>query len=183
MGYRNDSQYCSKGETLTLSEEAEKELKELIARYLEKRATPNTLHSSYGLKHLFENILGYYVSNADAKKAMTECGFEHSPYGGQNWYFNVTQKSLNKLYKIRDNTNLSRTERERKVNSFFYRRLHELLEDYWLNEPNETLVEIRLHFVKGEEEQEKQLIWLKDTDIKNSISMNELLNVKSMNDV
>ena len=66
---------------------------------LEKIKTFNTKHTSYGLKHKFENAReGFYVTNGAFKKAMLNAGFSYKEIPGHpNWYFNVSEKSLKKL--------------------------------------------------------------------------------------
>lgn len=46
--------------------------------------------SSYGLKHMFEKIIGEYVSNDEMKACMIECGFNP-----------LNRKELNHMYKVR----------------------------------------------------------------------------------
>ena len=55
--------------------------------------------SSYTLKHLFENILDGYVSNAAMKKALTIAGFRHRNSNEINWNFNISKKSLSNALK------------------------------------------------------------------------------------
>lgn len=47
---------------------------------------------------------------------------------------------------------------ERK-NSREYKRILEILYDYWLDEPEEDRVVVELHFYKGNEEQHKRICW------------------------
>ena len=96
-----ESPYCyiKKGEYvewLQLSEEEKEILYQSIRDNLTPIKTINTRHSSYRLKHIFESKLGFYISNADLKKAMTECGYKHKSYG-INWCFNVSIRSVRKL--------------------------------------------------------------------------------------
>lgn len=44
-------------------------------------------------------------------------------------------------------------------NTVQYRRILEILDDYWLTEPEEDLVRIDMHFEKGDETQDKHIIW------------------------
>lgn len=44
-------------------------------------------------------------------------------------------------------------------NTMEYRRILEILDDYWLTEPEEDLVRIDMHFEKGNETQDKLIIW------------------------
>ena len=66
---------------------------------LDKIKTINMRHTSYGLKHKFENAPeGFYITNGSFKKAMLIAGFEYKGIAGHpNWYFNVSEKSLKKL--------------------------------------------------------------------------------------
>lgn len=56
----------------------------------------NTKHTSYGLKHLFNNAPnGFYVTNGAFKKAMLEAGFEYKCVNNSiNWFFNISEKSI-----------------------------------------------------------------------------------------
>lgn len=93
-----DKEYCSAGETLTLSPDEHEKLKNYIMQNIQKRKTINKDISSYGLKHHLERKLGFYVSNSDCKKAMTECGF-NAKKQGINWNFNVSKKSVKHIWR------------------------------------------------------------------------------------
>ena len=45
------------------------------------------------------------------------------------------------------------------TDSWQYKRIMQILEDYWLTEEHEDLVDIRMLFIKGEEYQTKQIRW------------------------
>lgn len=45
--------------------------------------------SSYGLKHLFENLAGCYISNAEFKKAMSKAGLEPCREIGENAFYYI----------------------------------------------------------------------------------------------
>lgn len=46
-------------------------------------------------------------------------------------------------------------------NSIQYQRILEILEDYWLNEPNELKVSVTMDFLKTTgEEQHKRIVWI-----------------------
>lgn len=102
-----DSSYCFRykdgtKEFLTLSESEENQLVSYIRHHLQARKTINTKHSSYGLKHLFEKRLGFYVSNADCKKAMMHCGYNAKKWADSpNWCFNVSERSLSRIYDMK----------------------------------------------------------------------------------
>ena len=57
--------------------------------------TINTKHTSYGLKHIFENTPeGFYVSNGQFKGAMLKSGFiSNNVETENNCYFNISEKS------------------------------------------------------------------------------------------
>lgn len=40
-----------------------------------------------------------------------------------------------------------------------YKRIKEILEDYWLTEPKEDYVKIKMAFIKGDEFQTKHITW------------------------
>lgn len=45
-------------------------------------------------------------------------------------------------------------------NTSQYRRIMEILHDYWLTEPDEEYVEIKMYFLKSNgESQEKTIVW------------------------
>lgn len=55
----------------------------------------NRNHTSYGIKHLFEEApLGFYVTNGALKGAMLLAGFTASDIESNNWNFNVSEKSF-----------------------------------------------------------------------------------------
>lgn len=90
--------YCYGGvEWLTLSNERQESLKDWISRNLKRTTRKNDRVTSYGLKHIAERRLRFYISNADMKKAMAECGFSCYGTGNQNWFFNVSQRSINEV--------------------------------------------------------------------------------------
>lgn len=45
------------------------------------------------------------------------------------------------------------------TDSWQYKRIMQILEDYWLTEEHEDLVDIRMLFIKGNEYQTKQIRW------------------------
>lgn len=51
--------------------------------------------------------------------------------------------------------------REEKLRSWQYQRILEILNDYWLDEPEETYVEVAMYFEKrrGKETQTKHIRW------------------------
>jgi hypothetical protein len=55
--------------------------------------TTNTSYSSYGLKHLYEQATGNYITNGQFKGAMLEAGFNARNKKEQNWYFNISKRS------------------------------------------------------------------------------------------
>lgn len=60
--------------------------------------------TSYGIKLVFEDVLGYYISNADMKLAMLENGYEPEDYDKLNWTFKISYNSglfANKLYRYK----------------------------------------------------------------------------------
>ena len=103
---KKEMEYCFHDkEKLTLTDEQQAVLKKWISDNLKKRRWQNTKISSYGLKHIAEKLVGFYVSNADMKKAMVESGFECYRTNEINWNFNVTQQSINKVFEMARRTN------------------------------------------------------------------------------
>lgn len=73
-------------------EEAKKlELKKAIEKYLLPSNKFNDT-SSYGLKHLFERIIGQYVSNDEMKECMIECGFHPKRVTESNHHYKFRVK-------------------------------------------------------------------------------------------
>lgn len=97
-----DERYCYEGEVLTLDITEQSIVKNFINVFFTASAH-YSMTTSYGLKHIVENAVGFYVSNADLKKAMDECGYKHKPCEAQgeiNWIFNVSQKRINMVHEI-----------------------------------------------------------------------------------
>ena len=76
---------------------------ELLLRWIDDNlmriGSINRSITSYGLKHLAERQLGFYVSNDKLKDSMIFAGFKFVALNNNsvNLYFNVSQKSINKL--------------------------------------------------------------------------------------
>lgn len=59
-------------------------------------------HSSYYLKHVIEDAMGSYVSNADCKKALAELGYKYKIYeDSPNWGFGISAKFIKKVDRYR----------------------------------------------------------------------------------
>lgn len=114
MGTTYDSAYCYKKngqyfESLTLSLQQREALGWLIKANLDKTKTISQYPTSYWLKSLFERALGFYVSNADCKKAMIEAGFRASRQDPVNWTFNVSKRSVDQLRNMVYSTPAAKT--------------------------------------------------------------------------
>ena len=66
----------------------------------------NLDNTSYGLKHVFEDLyrkelhgemFGSSISNGQFKGAMVEAGFEVKDKRAQNWSFNISKRSIKKI--------------------------------------------------------------------------------------
>lgn len=94
-----------KDESITLNHEEMELLKDKIMYYVDefgllKRANFN--RSSYGLKHSFEDLLGFYVSNMDFKEAMKQLRIPHSErHGLMNVHYPISQKAYRQIEKDR----------------------------------------------------------------------------------
>lgn len=65
-----------------------------IKENIQPRKTPNERHTSYGIKHLFEHVVGgFYMTNGEFKGAMSAAGFEPVLKGDLNWSYRVSNKS------------------------------------------------------------------------------------------
>ena len=80
----------------TLNDQQRAELREWISANLQPMKTINRRHTSYGLKHLAESRLGFYVSNDDMKAAMVACGFEAEQVSELNCSYNVSERSISR---------------------------------------------------------------------------------------
>lgn len=68
---------------------------------LKKVGSINMNHTSYRLKHIFENSEnGFYIKNGQLKGAMILAGFDVKNTKMLNWNFNVSEMSIN--YEIRN---------------------------------------------------------------------------------
>lgn len=85
-----------------------KAARDLVACHLEMVQCINKRISSFGLKHLLEKVLAdrtnrklNYISNGTLILAMVDAGyrFTKDPHDSPNCFFNVSQKSINKLIK------------------------------------------------------------------------------------
>jgi hypothetical protein len=91
--YKRDDEY------LTLDAEQMQILKDSIIKHLTFKKGINYRHSSYGLKHTFESLLGFYISNMDFKEAMYELGIMNAErHSNQNIYYPIAEKSFITLY-------------------------------------------------------------------------------------
>ena len=87
-----------KGEALVLSQDQMKLLKDSIIKELKIVKTINRNRTSYGYKHIFERLLGFYICNADFKLAMEELNIPSKPQlDGRNLYYPVSEKSAREL--------------------------------------------------------------------------------------
>ncbi|MBO3062934.1 MULTISPECIES: hypothetical protein [Mammaliicoccus] len=66
----------------------------------------NLHNSSYGLKHIFENLyrkelhgeqFGSSISNGQFKGAMLKSGFEVKDKQAKNWNFNISKRSIKEI--------------------------------------------------------------------------------------
>ena len=74
---------------------------EVIQLRLDPIRSINKNASSYGLKHLFEDYIGEYVSNGDLIVAMLTCGYRYErSKETPNCFFNVSQHGVNLVKEI-----------------------------------------------------------------------------------
>jgi hypothetical protein len=76
-------------------------LHEWICDKLMKIGSINKSISSYGLKHIAERQLGFYISNDRFIDAMLFAGFKYSVPNNNsvNLFFNVSKKSITNIQK------------------------------------------------------------------------------------
>lgn len=83
-----------------LTSQEKEQLVNWIRTNLVPTQTFNPKHTSYGLKHYFENSPGgFYISNGAFKGAMLACGFKVKDTSQLNWIFNVSEKSIKQIRK------------------------------------------------------------------------------------
>ena len=93
-------------EWYTLSDEQFDILEKAVVQYLPTKLKNVNYRagSSYHLKHVFEDLLGFYVSNYDMKIVMDKLGYVsgyHQSYAsGMNLYYNISNKELKILEPI-----------------------------------------------------------------------------------
>ena len=82
-------------EHFSLSDEQREKLIKLCIGGFRSARSFNQKHTSYGLKHIAEDILEFYVPNCEMKRAMIEAGFIADPYhlSSINWVFNIAESS------------------------------------------------------------------------------------------
>lgn len=72
---------------------------EIVIKWIKEnilpRKTINHIHTSYGLKHIFEaDQVGFYMTNGEFKGAMIACGHEPVKMDDLNCNYRISQKSL-----------------------------------------------------------------------------------------
>lgn len=92
-------------EGYTLNDEQFEKLEEAVKQYLPTKLKNINYKagSSYHLKHVFEDLLGFYVSNYDMKIVMNKLGYTsgyHTYDSGMNLYYNISNKELKILESI-----------------------------------------------------------------------------------
>ena len=102
----NIPKYNKWKEHYTLNDEEFQLLVEAVNNFLPtklKNVNYNT-NSSYGLKHIFERFLGFYISNYDLKIVMQYLGYKSAPYRGYyddiNLYYNISKKEVDRARLI-----------------------------------------------------------------------------------
>lgn len=102
----NIPKYNEYNEYYTLDDEQFKLLEDAVIEYLPTKLKHINYNSStsYHLKHVFERLLGFYVSNYDMKLVMCKLGYDsgyQAKYSrGMNFYYNISNRELKKLEMI-----------------------------------------------------------------------------------
>lgn len=82
----------------------------LTLRSIDKSKKVGTKHSSYGLKHVLEEIIGDYVSNGAAICALIDCGYNITVgTSKRNVLFNMYERDYNALSKRAEEAKLARS--------------------------------------------------------------------------
>jgi hypothetical protein len=95
----NTTQYEYPAEYINLSEDRKAILRNWIKENLKPRKTINKTYSSYGLKDLLERDINKYFSNTEFKYAMLELGYRVEDLGATNWYFGISKRSIDMLWR------------------------------------------------------------------------------------
>ena len=98
--YRDQSGYL---EHMALDEKKMKRLCIWIAVYLGRVPQINSECTSIDLKGVAEKMLGFYISNADIKKAMIESGYKTyktDVIKNRYWNFNVSKKQFARIKSL-----------------------------------------------------------------------------------
>lgn len=85
----------------TLSAHEQTELLEWIAYCIKPRQTPLLTKTSYGMKHIYEEDTGNYVTNAQFEDAMIIAGYEPVDRRVHNHSYRISKKSLAFNIRIR----------------------------------------------------------------------------------
>jgi hypothetical protein len=86
-------------EYLHMSEERKKVLHIWINENLVPRKIINKSYSSYGLRDLIERDVKQYFSNDEFKGAMLELGYRVEDPTVTNWYFGISKRSIDTVWK------------------------------------------------------------------------------------
>lgn len=78
---------------LSLPNDIRNKVVEWCKRYFTKSKSFNLKHSSYGLKHILQDLDGTYLSNGQFKAAMLLGGFSYKDVSELNWHFNIAESS------------------------------------------------------------------------------------------
>ena len=90
-------------------------LRAIAENFPGRTARPNTrTPSSYGLKHLIESYLGFYVSNLQCKTAFHILGYRRS-YHQLNPLFNIRKRDLDTFRRKVNETNEQRRAAQRRI--------------------------------------------------------------------
>ena len=77
-----------------LSADQQKIVMEWIKENFNPRKSPTNEHTSYGLKHIFEDAdVGFYMTNGMFKGAMIACGFKPVVANVLNCWYRISKKS------------------------------------------------------------------------------------------
>lgn len=60
-----------------------------IHYHISPASRTDTRHSSYSLKHMVENDIGFYITNNQFKDAMLLCGYQPVDANKTNWLFKI----------------------------------------------------------------------------------------------
>ena len=87
--FTNENGWTDDGLLNKLDSESAQTVLNWVHCNIHPRKTVNPFHSSYGLKHLLEHDVGFYLTNNQFKDAMFRCGHRPENPNELNWTYRI----------------------------------------------------------------------------------------------